>query len=85
MVPFRSPEGMETSVDDAVPPYRLIAGTSKAISGYNSIVVTNYGVGLPGGGLGARGACPPATESWVVLCSTCNLCQPRDQGSELYK
>lgn len=26
MVPFRSPEGMETRVDDAVPPYRLIPG-----------------------------------------------------------
>ena len=52
MVPFRSPEDMETGVDDAVPPYRLIPGGPRpSVGSLNSLVVTNYGVGLLGGDL----------------------------------
>ena len=45
-VPFRSPEGMETRVDDAVPPYRLIPGAPRpsvgSIQSLSQIMVWVY-------------------------------------------
>lgn len=69
MVPFRSPEGMETGVDDAVHPLQVDPRRTKAISGFNSLAVTNYWCGATGGGLGAFTL--PQNLGWCCAAAIC--------------